>query len=247
MGEKETPEALERVLKETYRDVGPADSWDDLRKRIDERLAADGWRRQGVFWRRVAVAMAACFLVTAGLSVWFRTGSHEGDTPRSLTIASLPGLTDSQIRRLGMVFEQIRVVFADQAAWFTVDSSGETRIGVSNEAALMKEAASAVVIRLALQGEIQAQDPRYLDVVAVLQRRVDLQIPLAEGILLEVSLLPRLRGDGRVVLETAIQAGGDIPMGGTVAVSDAPYTSLARVRAGDTWVQVQAIAKVVPI
>ena len=247
MDEKEINEVLDRRLREGYDSVGPADSWDDLRRRIDGRLAAEEWRRQGIFWRRVAMAMAACLLVTAGLVVWLSTGSWKGGATRSLMIASSPGLTDSQIRQLGMVFEQIRGVFADQASWFMVDSSGGTQIGVSNGTAQTKEVGPAVVIRLVLQEERQVLEPRYLDVVAVLQRRVDLKIPLAEGIRVDVSLLPRLSGEGGIVLETAIQARGNTPMGGTVTISDTPYTLLARVRAGDTWVQLQAIAKVVPI
>lgn len=249
MGEQETTEALEGVLRREYERVVPTDSWEDLRKRIDERLAIEKWRRQGVFWKRVALAMAACLVVSSGLLglAWlqWRKGSTAAST--QLLAASAPWLNDAQTQRLGAAFEQIRAVFADQAAWFMVDSNGGTQIGVSNGVAQAKETSPIVVIRLALQGETQAGEPRCLDVVAVLQRRVDLQIPLAEGVLVDVSLLPRLSGDGGIVLETRIQASGSAPAGGTVAVSDAPYASLARVRAGDKWVHVHAVAKFISI
>ncbi len=69
---------IKAALKETHDAIQPQDSWEALRSRIDKRLYEKGsspapasrLSHNAVFWRRVALAAAACLVVTVTLLIY---------------------------------------------------------------------------------------------------------------------------------------------------------------------------------
>jgi hypothetical protein len=239
MKEEMTNEPMDRLLQGVYEGTQPADSWEGLRDRIEQRLDDRRHRQSLILWRRAALALAACLVVTLGLLgyVWMRAPAA----------AAAPLLTSEQLVRLSTIFAQIRGMFAEQAAWFMVDSAGQTQMGLSNGAGAPNEAAPVVVLRLVLEEEGGAPKPQYWDVVALVRHPVDLRVSLQDGRTIAVSLLPELTAEGVVTLQTHAPTEGWADSGEARKIPDARYTSLGRVRAGSRWIGLQAIAKVVSI
>ena len=177
------------------------------------------------------MALAACLVVTLGSLCYVLV--HPG---RGGPDAVAPLLTQAQLDRLGAVFQQIRGVFADEAAWFVVDSAGRTQMGVSGPASPSQESGRIVVMRLVLSDEGPGRAAsQYLDVIARVQRVIDVQVPLQDGGSVRLSLVPE-----------PAEGGSGVAVRG-VTVPEASYASIGRVRAGDRWLRLQATAKIIPI
>ena len=248
MNEQERNEMMDRLLQRAYEEVQPADSWENLRRRIDGRLEQRCRNHSARLWRRTALALAACLVVTLGLLCHFLWRTDRASAPAALSsTAWAPLLTQEQLDRLSAVFEQVRGVFADQASWFVVDSAGRTQIGVSGPTSPSQENGRIVVLRLALFDEGPSQATQYLDVIARVERVIDLQVALQDGGSIRLSLVPELAADGAVMLQNQEQANGQRGAIANVEVPNTSYTSLGRVRAGDRWVNLHAMARVIPI
>jgi hypothetical protein len=225
---REQDHIVDWTLRRVYEQAAPADSWQDLRGRIDGRLARPARSHPAILWKRTAMALAACLVVTLGSLCYVLMRTDRG-------AVAAPLLTQEQLDRLEAVFGQIRGVFADDAAWFVVDSAGRTQMGVSGPAAMSGGDERVVVLRVALSDGEAGRASQYVDVIAKVQRMVDVQVALRDGGSVRLSLVPELT-DG----------GSGVAVGG-VAVPQASYASIGRVRAGDRWLQLHATARIVPI
>ena len=68
--------AINQILKEAHKEIEPPDSWRALKARINRRIEVEksifGQATGSViFWQRLAFSMAACFLITAGILLYF--------------------------------------------------------------------------------------------------------------------------------------------------------------------------------
>jgi hypothetical protein len=227
---REQDEIMDRTLRRVYEQAGPADSWQDLRGRIDRRLAHSGRSHAVRWWRRTALALAACLVVTLGSLCYVLVHADRGGEG-----SVAPLLTQGQLDRLEAVFQQIRGVFADEASWFVVDSAGRTQMGVSGPASPSQESGRVVVMRLVLSDDGPGRASQYLDVIARVQRVIDVQVTLRDGSSVRLSLVPELAEGGRGVAVSG------------VTVPEAAYASIGRVRTGDRWLHLQATGRIVPI
>ncbi len=239
--EQEQDRAMEGMLRRVSQAARPADSWQGLRGRIEGRLEPHHPGHAVRRWRRTALALAACLVVTLGSLCYVVMRPERG------VAAPAPLLTQGQLQRLTAVFEQVRGVFADEAAWFVVDSAGRTQIGVSGPRTPGRNEERIVVVRMALFEEGLSQAGAYVDVIARAQRVIDLQVPLRDGGVVRLSLVAELDAAGAVTLQTRqLNDGLDVTMGPAL-VPDASYASLGRIRAGERWLNLRATARVVPI
>jgi hypothetical protein len=110
-------ESMDRLLRQAYQKVDPADSWQGLRRRIDGRLERQSRRSSVRLWRRTALALAACLAVTLGLLIHLLVQAGRAGGPADPSaIARAPLLEQGQLNRLTAIFEQIHEMFADQAS-----------------------------------------------------------------------------------------------------------------------------------
>jgi hypothetical protein len=240
MNGQDKNEAMDRLLRRTHEKVEPADSWENLRRRIDARLEKRSYLASARLWRRTAVALAACLAITIGLLCHFTWRDDRAGVP---TLAPL--LAQDQLDRLSAVFEQIRGVFADEASWFVIDSAGRTQIGVSSPTAQKND--DTVVLRLVLSDDGPSKATQYLDVIARVRRVIDLRVALQDGSSVQLSLVPELAAGGAITLQSREPESGERGAMAKVEVPSTSYTSLGRIRAGDRWVSLHAMARIVPI
>ena len=92
---------IDEILKDAHREIEPHDSWQALRTRIDHRISskksasipATEMAKRLIFWRRLAFSMAACFLVTAGILIYF-LGLNYGRLARLRLVTGYRGAFD---------------------------------------------------------------------------------------------------------------------------------------------------------
>lgn len=241
-------EMIEALLREVHESAGPVDSWHALHGRIESRCHAVAPADEVVFWRRIAFAAAACFVVTATL-LGYLLLQNQGVGPASSAVAKAnpPLLDDAQIERLAQAFSQVRSVFAEQSPWFMVDSSGNSQLGLAEVQQAAGPRQRLIVLRLVLRDEqSQAQRP-YADLVAFPRQRIEVRMRTAQGSAVEVSLVPALEDDGRISLHVVAQCDGDSPVGTTATVDESAFKALVHVRAGAHRIALDATAQSTPI
>ncbi len=231
---------IKTVLKEAYTEIQPADSWEALRARIDDRIndkdmspgSDECLTGVAAFWRRIALALAACLILTSALLIYaiYKPSENQQQTRQRL-------LSREQVEQLNAVFSNIRTLFGTQQPWMVVDAGGKGEIGVDNPSAEDAQAGKVIIIRLA----VNTQDgQRYYDVVALSNQQVSFSIPEADGSDMNVTLKPVLANNGRIAVEINARLGGGPQSGGTVTIADNRFTSLVRVKSDSKWVNIDA-------
>jgi len=86
-------ELIDVILKDAHSQIQPPDSWEALRGRIDDRIyggympsiSITRLGKDAAFWRRTALAMAACLVITSALLIYIL--SYSGGNWRRKTEA----------------------------------------------------------------------------------------------------------------------------------------------------------------
>jgi len=239
-------EAIDAILKDAYREIEPADSWAALRGRIGRTIngaklpsvSAVQLEQRIAFWRRAALASAACLLVTAGLLV-YTLGLMQGGR---LTAPINEGLfSQAQLVQLKDAFSNVRELFEQQSTWIMLGSGNNAEIGL-DPAGAAPNAGDIVVVRLAVNFEKQDAAPSFFDVVTFPSQRADFQLPLADSPPIRVSLRPLLKDDA-IAVEINAQADGRAKSENTTPVDDEAFTSLVRLPCDGDWVTINGIAQ----
>ena len=240
-------EQIEALLREVHESAAPADSWQALRGRIESRCRMAAPAREVVFWRGIAFAAAACFIVTATLLGYLLLHNHDtSPAPLALAKADPPLLDEAQTERLARAFSHVRSVFTGESPWFMVDSFGNSQLGLAQTQEAAGQSQKLIVLRLTLRDEqSQAQQP-YADLVAFPQQRVDIQMRTAQGSVIEVSLVPVLGDNGRIAVD--VVAGADDDSRATaVRMDESAFRSLVHIRVGVHRIALDATAKPVSV
>jgi len=248
MSDKRQDEIIDALLRQTHDMVEPADSWQALRRRIDDRLRPVAAAHDVIFWRRIALAAAACFLLTAALlSYLMLKNTGAGRSQSVLASAAPPLLNDAQVERLTQAFSQVRSIFNGQSPWLMIDSFGNSQLGLAQAGRAAAGMQSLIIVRLTLGDPQSDAEQPYADVVAFPLQRIDVQVRTAGGSAIEVSLVPTPQEDGRISLNLVAQGDGGQRTGATVSVGGSAVKSIARIRAGAGWVHLGAMARLVHI
>jgi len=250
----EIDKVVDEILKEAHKEIEPLDSWQALRTRIDRRIdsggllwaSAAGMKKNIVFWRRLAFGMAACFLLTVGVLIYFlglNYSLREYKQKQLVATASDNLLNQTEINRLRFAFSQVRQLFGKQSQWMMIGSGNSTQIGLVGEMAPIVRNRDVVVVRLALNiGDVEA--PRqYFDVVVFSNQEANFRLPVAYASAIDVSLKPVLRDDGTIEVEINAQADGVSKAGSISTVADDTFTSLIRMRANGNWVEIDGVGQ----
>jgi hypothetical protein len=249
---KKNDEIVNAILKDTHRETEPPDSWEALRTRIDHRIdnrkssslplaQQDG---SVVFWRRIALAMAACFLLTAGLLVRTIGFVQRGkDSRRQHATTTNQGLfSPAQLNQLNRTFSNVRELFGQQLPWIVVGAGSNAEIGV-DEMVRREDISKVIVVRLALNLEKQKAGHRYFDVVTFSDQLVNCKLLLAENSAIAVSLKPIIRKDGIIAVEINARVNGSSESRSITTLRGNTFTSLVRLRANGEWVNIDGIAQ----
>jgi hypothetical protein len=237
-----TENKLKTILKESYNTIQPEDSWEALRSRINNRIndkdSSDVLIKtlniKTAFWRRTAMALAACFIVASGLLIW---GICTQKGASSKITQGL--LSQEQVEQLGTVFSHIRELFGNQRPWMVVETGGQGEIGVENPTSENINTGKVVIIRLSVNNQDKLQ---YYDVVALAGQQVSFSIPATDGSTMNVSLKPTLTNDNTIAVDIRARLDGQ-QAGDTVTIADNRFTSVLRMKSDSKSVSIDAVGR----
>lgn len=241
--------AINQILQEAHKEIEPSDSWQALRARIVRRIESKKFvssQATGnvIFWRRLAFGMAACFLITAGILLYFLR-VHYGPQkyhPQQVAIANKL-LNQADLNRLSFTFSQVRQLFGQQSQWIMIGSGYDTQMGVTDRMVPGADGGKIIVVRLAINLD-HGQSPRqYFDVVTLSNQEANFRLPIADASTIDVSLKPILTNDGIIEVEINAQAEGKSRVNSVSTILDDRFTPLVRMRANGKWVNIDAIGQ----
>ncbi|MBN2182430.1 MAG: hypothetical protein JW715_11000 [Sedimentisphaerales bacterium] len=244
-------EPLEKLLKEAHNEIKPQDSWEALRLRIERNIDDDGkvssliTRGGGsaAFWRRLALALAACLVITTGLLIYVLDGSKSEQSGHPAAADQML-LSKSQMEQLNIAFTHVRELFGADCPWIVIGSSGEGEVGVDGQTQDAAERGKVVVIRLAVNFEGQKLKKQYFDVVTFSNQQVSFSVPVDDSDM-GVLIKPILRSDGGIAIEISADINGSERAGDVVTIADNAFTSLVRIKSGSSLVDIDAVGRVV--
>lgn len=250
--DKKDDDIVDAILKDAHREIEPPDSWDALRTRIDYRIKSrkpsslplTQLNGSVVFWRRMALVMAACFLLAAGLLIYtIGFVQHTEDSKGRRVAVTNQGLfSQTQLNQLMKTFSNVRELFGQQSPWIMVGSGSNAEIGI-DEIARTADTSNVVAVRLALNPETEDAGRRYFDIVTFSNQRINCQLPMADASGIDISLRPTLENDGIVALEIDARVNGTSVSRSATTVANDVFTSLVRLRANGHWVNIDAVAQ----
>ncbi len=190
---------------------------------------------KAAFWRRAALALAACLVLTSAFLICaiYRQSENQQQTTQGL-------LSRGEVEQLGTVFSHIRTLFGTQQPWLVVEAGGKGEIGVENSTSGQVQAGRVLIIRLAVNTQDKLQ---YYDVVALSSQMVSFSIPATDGRNMDVSLKPTLTNGSRIAVEIKARLDNGPQVGDTVTIADNRFTSLVRVKSDSKWVSIDAVGQ----
>jgi hypothetical protein len=242
MGAELEDNKVDEILKQAYNEIEPPDSWKSLRCRIDQRIdgrtnAPAGIAGNVVFWRRLAIGMAACFLVTAGILL-YRFGLSDGTQQSKHAMAEAADLLSQEdLNRLSLTFSQVRQLFGPQSLWIMIGSDDSTQMGVAESIVPGDSDRKLIVMRLAASLDGSDSQRQLFDIVAVADRRAELRLPVGGASPVAISLLPTVRRDGKIEVKIGTHAAKiDKTLGER-------FTSLVHLRTNGNWVNIDGTGR----
>ncbi|OHB77578.1 MAG: hypothetical protein A2Z25_01015 [Planctomycetes bacterium RBG_16_55_9] len=242
-------DVISGVLRDAHNEIQPPDSWEALRTRIDQRVFGHGTpsvfiRRQDrntVFWRRMALALAACLAIVSAMlayALFNAKGVREQNESANEYLLRRDELTE-----LSMAFSHVRQLFGEHSPWMVVESGGKGEIGVDNGANEAADANKLIIVRLAVHVEGRDFKRRYYDVVTFSGQHVSFSTSIAEGPAMKISLKPLIASNGGITVEINARVNNGSQAGQTVTIAKDSFTSLVRLRANGRWININAVGQ----
>lgn len=240
------------ILKQAYEKIAPADSWESLRQRINNRLAesqlnSTQYTNPGNlrFWKSLSFAMAACFFVTAGILI-YTIGLNQGanrTSPYNMSTYSNRLVTHDDISNLTDAFSQVQQLFGDQSRWIVIGSDNESQVGLTDNPQRDGNPQKLVVVRLALSSDSQETQRQYYDVVTYADQKTKLYLPLVNETALTIDLKPTVRGDGTIGIEIAADTGSGSQSKSKSAIASESYTPLLNMNVNGEWIKIDGVGR----
>ncbi len=230
------------ILKEAHEEIKPLDSWDALRKRIDKRIESSQTEEGLVtklngniaFWRRTALAAAACLVIASALLIYvaFKSQNKNNSNPNLLA--------QNQLQQLSEAFSQVQELFNQNCPWMVINSTGKGDIGVENQETTPADANKIIVLRLALNHRDDNSEPQYFDVVTYNNQLVTFDAPVSNGTNMSITLKPVITKSNRIELEINTQLNGGSNINNTVTIAGNSFKTLASVKTNGSWININA-------
>jgi len=237
---------LNDILKEANEQIRPSDSWEELRRRIDEKIknrnASSGrvakLNDNIIFWRRTALFAAACLLVTSILLVYVIFDNNQNSFADTHNL-----LSQGQLEHLSEAFSQVQDLFNQNCPWIMINSSGKGEIGDENQKIDAAEAKRIIVLRLAVNPHEDQAVPQYFDVVTFDNQLVSFNMAVTQGSNMQVVLQPVITATDRIQVKIDTQLNSGSKTSNTVTIADDSFEPLARVKADGSWININVTGK----
>ena len=241
--------SFNEILKDAHNETNPPDSWQALRARINDSIDSRQFvsvptMRNIAFWRRLAFGMAACFLITGGILLYF-LGVHYGMQEyeqRQIGTVDNP-LDQADMNRLIFAFSQVRQLFGQQSQWIMIGSGDSAQMGVADKMVSGSDSSKIIIVRLAVILDDMGLPRQYYDVVTFPNQPANFQLPIASTSSIDISLTPILRDNGGIEIEINAEADGRSQANSVSTLLDDRFTRLVRMRANGNWVNIEGTGK----
>jgi len=241
---------IEQALKDAYDKIEPEDSWQDFRERISAKIkngqtAIESSRQSKltIFWRKAAIALAACFLVSMGLfiyAIWPKRSTENGRT-----IAQGKLFDKSQIEALETAFSQVRKLFGNQSGWIIIGSGENTQVGVVDRVTSPASNDKLVAVRLAINLEGEKPSRQYCDVVTFSNEKTNFRLYIDKDRAIEIFMTPTIETDDKIALEISTLIKDNPPQKNIQTIANNAYTSLAEVKMNGIWLKIEGIGQAI--
>ena len=247
MNTGENDNLINEILKEAHEEIQPRDSWEALKSRIDKKVFDEHrssptvlrLRRNSVFWRRIALALAACLVITTGLLVYV-LGDRQSDRRNQIISADKGFLSREQLGQLSVAFSHVQELFGTACPWMVIDSGGEGEIGVDERTQEAADSGRVIIIRLAINVEGRQLQRRYLDIVTLPEREANFNITVADNTDIGVSIKPFITSEGKITIVMNAETDSVSQKSDMVTVADNKFTCLTRIKSNSNWVSIDA-------
>jgi len=241
------------ILKDAHREIAPCDSWEAMRARINRRLdsrelssaPSAPFSKRVAFWRRTALAMAACFLITAGTLIYFlgsnRAKKHRREQPIAAVNNNL--FDQAQLERLSFAFSQVRQLFGRQSGWIMIGSDNNAEVGLVDKTSSVTDTDKIVVVRLAVTVGNGEKRRQYYDLVMLPSQQANLRLSLANASTLNVALRPILKQDGSIIVESNTEIDDGSRDYSVSTLTGNAFTSLATILTNGNQIYVEGIGQ----
>lgn len=252
MNTKDENKHEDAMLKEAYEQIAPDDSWEGLRNRIGVRLAESQVNsKQRVdqssvqFWKRLSFAMAASFIMTAGILIYVIGLNQGSNLNRQPPVANHNGMLVDQddVNLLVDAFSQVRQLFGDQSRWIVIGSDNESQVGLAENPQTSTDPQKLVVVRLAISTDAQNSQRRYYDVVTYADQNTKLQLPLENATALMIDLKPVIKSDGTISVEIDASVDGMSQSKSRCAIASESFTPLINMRVNGDWIRIDGVGR----
>ena len=250
MNTNNTKNNEDEMLREAYEQITPADSWDELRSRINERLyetranSLQATIQKSLrFWKRFSMVMAAGFLITAGVLL-YNIGLNQGAKlhyNQTAQVNKVKTIERDDISKLIAAFTQVQQLFGDQSRWIVLGDNDESQIGVVENAEIAADTQKLVVVRLAL--DTQGQNRRYYDIVTYPNQTTKLQLPLANAVPLKIDMIPVIKSDGTISVEIGASVNGISQSKNKSSLSSESFTTLLNMPVDGQWLKIDGVGR----
>ncbi|MBN2589277.1 MAG: hypothetical protein JXA96_05420 [Sedimentisphaerales bacterium] len=234
---------INNILKEANEEIQPRDSWQALRSRIDKKIES-GQTDTGLvtklnghvaFWRRTALAAAACLVFTSALLIYVAFNSKNENNFDKHNL-----LAQNQLQQLSEAFSQVQELFNQNCPWIVINSTGNGDIGIENQEINLANDKKIVVLRLALNLQDDQTAPQYFDVVAYNNQLVTFDAPVPDGSNMNITLKPVITEGNKIEVEINTRLNGSLKTNNTVTIADNSFKTLARVKTNGSWININA-------
>lgn len=230
------------ILKQAHETIEPRDSWEDLRKRIDKKIET-GQTDAGLvtklngnitFWRRTALAAAACLVITSALLIYVAFDNQ----PRGNFKNNL--LDNDQLQQLSQAFSQVQELFNQNCPWIMINSTGQGDIGIENQEITIADAKKIIVLRLALNLQGDKAAPQFFDIIAYDNQLVSFDTSVADGSNMKIALKPVITKDNKIEVKINTTLDSGLTTNNTVTIANNSFKTLASVKTNGSLIKINA-------
>ncbi|MBN1974853.1 MAG: hypothetical protein JW787_14530 [Sedimentisphaerales bacterium] len=235
---------LNDILKEAHEKIQPRDSWQALRNRIDERINNKNTSSGLItklngnisFWRRAALAAAACLVITSALLICvIFDNKHQSNFPYKDNL-----LAQNQLENLSEAFSHVQDLFEQNCPWMIISAAGKGELGDENQKIIAADNKKLIVLRLAVNIPNENNAPQYFDVVTFENQLVTFDMPVTGDTNMNLTLKSAIVKNNMIEVEIYTQLNSGVPTNNIVTIANDSFKTLARVKANGSWININA-------
>lgn len=232
------------ILKQAHEEIQPRDSWQALRSRIDERINNKNTSSGLItklngnisFWRRAALAAAACLVITSALLICvILDNKHQSNFPYKDNL-----LAQNQIVNLSEAFSHVQDLFEQNCPWMIISAAGKGELGDENQKLNAADNKKIIVLRLAVNIPNENNAQQYFDVVTFENQLVTFDMPVAGDTNINLTLKSAIVKNNMIEVEISTRFNSGVSKNNIVTIANNSFKRLTSIKTNGSWINIIA-------